>query len=143
VVTAIFGGVERRGSWSVARQLKARAILGGIVLDFRDAALPPGVTDLHVSAVFGGIEIIVPPGLSVEVSGTAIFGGFGHVERVPAVADPDRPVLRVRGRAVFGGVAVETRLPGESESDASRRPAGHRVLRAGHEARRLPAKSDR
>jgi hypothetical protein len=89
----------------------------------------------------GGVQLIVPPTLSVEVSGAAICGGFGHVERIAAQADPDRPVLRVRGVAVFGGVAVETRLPGESERDADRRHK--RALAAARGPRQLPAKTMR
>jgi cell wall-active antibiotic response 4TMS protein YvqF/uncharacterized protein DUF1707 len=135
-VAAIFGGIERRGPWRVPSRLDVVATMGGIELDFRDAVLGPGVTEIHVRAVFGGVQIIVPPNLPVEVSGTAIFGGFGHVERMPAQVDPGRPMLRVRGIAVFGGVSVETRLPGESEADAHRHR--HHALSHGREPRRLP-----
>ena len=90
-VLAIFGGVERRGTWTLPRHLQAFAILGGIVLDFREALLLPGVTELQIVAVMGGVELIVPPGLSVEVSGTAVMGGFGHVERVPDAARSRSP----------------------------------------------------
>jgi hypothetical protein len=125
-VIAIFGGVERHGAWRVPSHLQASAVFGGMSLDFREAVFAPGVTEIYVMALMGGVELIVPPGLSVEVSGTAIMGGFGHVERTPVQADPDRPLLRVHGLAVMGGVAVETRLPGESETDAHRRRSGDR-----------------
>jgi hypothetical protein len=91
------------------------------VLDFREARLPPGETHVSVFILMGGVQIIVPPELAVETSGMAIMGGFEHLERAPAVADPERPVLRVTGFAMMGGVAVETRLAGESERDARRR----------------------
>jgi hypothetical protein len=135
-VAAIFGGIERRGPWRVPAHLKVVATMGGIELDFRDAVLGPGVTEIHVRAVFGGVQIIVPPDLHVEVSGAAIFGGFGHVDRMPAQADAGRPVLRVRGIAVFGGVSVETRLPGESVADAHRHR--HNTIGQGRAPRRLP-----
>jgi hypothetical protein len=137
-VLAIFGGVERRGAWRLPRSVRAVAVMGGMVFDFRDAVFQPGVTEIEVLALMGGVQLIVPPSLAVEVSGTAIFGGFGHVERTPAQPDPDRPLLRVRGLALFGGVAVETRLPGESDQDAARRRrAPHGALGAGHEPKRL------
>jgi len=143
-VLALFGGVERRGAWTLPRHLKASAVLGGIVLDFREALLSPGVTEVHVLALMGGVQIIVPPGLSVEVSGTAIMGGFGHVERIPGRLDPEVPVLRVHGVAIMGGVAVETRLPGESESDAHRRRRrDRRAVGAGAPPRRLPERTGR
>lgn len=144
VVMAIFGGVERRGSWSPPNRLTVTAVMGGILLDFRDAVFLPGVTEIHVMAVMGGVHLIVPPTLPVEVSGTAIFGGFGHAERVVAQADPGRPLLRVHGVAFCGGVAVETRLPEESEKDAHRRRRHEcRGLPQSDAPRRLPAKSSR
>jgi len=142
-VVAVFGGVERRGAWVLPRHLEVRAVLGGVLLDFRQAALLPGVTDVHVVAVMGGAQIIVPPGLSVDVSGTAVLGGFGHVERVPAAIDPDRPVLRVHGLAVLGGVAVETRLAGETETDAHRRRHGPRAIGGRNEPPLLTEKTRR
>ncbi|HXX67491.1 MAG TPA: LiaF domain-containing protein [Polyangiaceae bacterium] len=142
-VMAIFGGVERRGSWTLPHRLNATAVMGGIQLDFREAVLPAGITEIRVVAVMGGVELIVPPNLPVEVTGTAICGGFGHVERVPAQVDPDRPLLRVRGVAIFGGVAVQTRLPGESELDAHRRHDRHRALPPRDAPRQLPAKTVR
>jgi hypothetical protein len=143
-VLALFGGVERRGAWSLPRYLKASAVFGGIVLDFREASLSPGVTEVQVLALMGGVQIIVPPGLSVEVAGTAIMGGFGHIERIPHRLDPEVPVVRVHGVAIMGGVAVETRLPGESESDAHRRRRrDRRALGAGAPPKRLPEKTER
>jgi hypothetical protein len=125
-VAAIFGGVERHGAWRVPSHMQASAVFGGMILDFREAVFSPGVTEVNVTAFMGGVQLIVPPGLSVEVSGTAVLGGFGHIERTAVQADPNRPVLRVHGLAIMGGVAVETRLPGESETDAHRRRSGDR-----------------
>ena len=107
-----------------------------------DVSWDLGFTEVQVLALMGGVQIIVPPGLPVEVAGTAIMGGFGHVERIPARLDPEVPVLRIRGAAVMGGVAVETRLPGESESEAHRRRRrDRRALRAGAPPKRLPEKT--
>ena len=122
-VLAILGGAERGGAWVLPRRLRVVAVLGGAVLDLREAIFAPGVTSIHVTASLGGVQILVPPSLPVEVSGTAILGGFAHVnaqlqERSIAGA---RSRLRIVGRATLGGVAVETRLPGESERDAHRR----------------------
>jgi hypothetical protein len=120
-VYAIMGGVDRRGAWTVPRRWRVVAMMGGAQLDLREARFPAGVIDLEVKAVFGGIQIIVPPGLAVEVHGTAIMGGFQHVNRVPAHPDPDAPLLRVHGIAIMGGVDITMRLPGESDRAAERR----------------------
>ncbi len=141
-VTTVFAGVERRGSWTLPQGFRAVAVMGGVVLDLRDASLAPGVTEIRVAAILGGVQLIVPPSLSVEVTGTAILGGFDHVDRVPAQADPGRPVLRVHGFALMGGIAVETRLPGEGEREAHRRRRGERrAFARGEEPKRLPEKT--
>ncbi len=120
-VYAIFGGVDRRGTWTVPRRWRVVATFGGALLDLREARFPAGVIDLEVRAVFGGVQIIVPPGLAVEVHGTAIMGGFQNVNRAPAHPDPEAPLLRIRGLAFMGGVEITMRLPGESERQAHRR----------------------
>jgi hypothetical protein len=43
-------------------RLKVLALFGGVLLDFREARLLPGVTEVHVVAVMGGAQLIVPPG---------------------------------------------------------------------------------
>jgi hypothetical protein len=120
-VYAVFGGVERRGRWTVPRRWRVVATFGGALLDLREARFPTGVIDLEVRAVFGGVQIIVPPGLAVEVQGTAIMGGFQNVNRAPAHPDPEAPLLRIRGLAFMGGVEITMRLPGESERQAHHR----------------------
>jgi len=120
-VYAIMGGVDRRGAWTVPRRWRVVAMMGGAQLDLREARFPAGVIDLEVKAVFGGVQIIVPPGLAVEVHGTAIMGGFQNVNRAPAHPDPSAPLLRVHGIAIMGGVDITMRLPGENDRAARRR----------------------
>ena len=110
---SVFGSVTRRGNWTVPRKLEVRAIFGSVELDFREAQLPAGVIELHVRSTFGSIEITVPPHLAIEAEGSAIFGSFDHVSRVPGQAAPDAPVLRVIGTSIFGSVEIHMRLPGE------------------------------
>lgn len=139
----IMGGTSRRGQWTPPRKLRIIALMGGAELDFREAALAPGVTEVHITAVMGGVNIVVPPHLAVEMDGSAIMGGFEHSDRAPTHPDPDRPILRVYGLAIMGGVNIETRLVGESESDARRRLRQHRrELAAGRRAPALPPRRD-
>lgn len=118
-VSAVFSSIERRGSWQVPGAIRARSVFGSTVLDFREARFTAAVTELRVAAVFGNLEIVVPPNLAVECEGSAVFGNFEGGGS--AVADPDRPILRITGRAVFGNIEVRTQLPGESAWDAHRR----------------------
>jgi hypothetical protein len=118
---AIMGGASRKGQWTPARRTTIIAMMGGVDLDFRSAALAPGVTEITVVAVMGGVEIIVPPGLAVECEGIGIMGGFDHHTESTTLAHADTPLLRIKGVALMGGVELRTRLPGESAADARRR----------------------
>jgi hypothetical protein len=125
-MTGVLGASTRAGPWIVPRETYAVAVMGGVELDFREARFGPGLTELTALALWGGVEIIVPPGLQVECSGAGILGGFVHQrdqlsEASAGSGDPRSPVLRVNGVALMGGVNVSARLPGESERDAARR----------------------
>jgi hypothetical protein len=79
-----------------------------------------------------GVEIIVPPGVHVELNGFALMGGFGESGGRELPSDPDAPVLRIGGVAVMGGVDLQVRLPGLTAGDAR---AADRLAR--REAKRL------
>lgn len=111
----IFGSTERRGAWTPGAHQRALTVFGSLELDFTQALLPPGVTEIEVKVVFGSIEIFVPPHVEVDCEGVAILANFESVERASAERDPQAPRLRVRGFAVFGNVEVITRVPGKKK----------------------------
>ncbi|HET7276362.1 MAG TPA: DUF1707 domain-containing protein [Longimicrobiaceae bacterium] len=118
-VIAVMGGTEQRGHWTPAARVVVVTAMGGAELDFREARLPPGVTDVYVFAVMGGAEIIVPPGLRIESNGIAIMGGWGHSQHdAPERRDPNAPILRIGGLAIMGGVDITERQRGETAKDA-------------------------
>jgi hypothetical protein len=118
---AVMGAHERTGSWIVPRQLKVVVLMGYAELDLREARFGPGVTDIEVFVMMGGVGIIVPPGVRVESMGAAFMGGFELQAGDATALSPAHPILRVGGVVVMGGVETETRLPGESEKEAKRR----------------------
>jgi hypothetical protein len=126
------GGTSHRGFWVPARKNVVVGILGGCEMDLREAQLAPGVTEIMVVAFMGGVEIVVPPWLQVEVSGIGIMGGFEHQQSSRPTQAPGAPVLRISGLAMMGGASVSVRYPGESASDARRRVKQER------KAKRLP-----
>jgi hypothetical protein len=108
VVMAVMGSAERRGRWQVPEQCTAVAIMGGCLLDLRAAQLSAPVTTINAVAIMGGIEVIVPPGVRVDMSGLPLMGGWAnHVrgEDLPF----DAPQVHIRGFALMGGVEVRTR----------------------------------
>ncbi len=109
----VMGGVDRKGRWTPARRHLAIAWMGGAFLDFREAVLRPGVTDVYCFAKWGGIEIAVPPGLDVDVSGFALMGSLERVAQESGSTDPRRPQLHFHALAVMGGIEVKVLKPGE------------------------------
>ncbi len=120
-IVAIMGGSARKGRWSPARKNYAIAVMGGSELDFREAVMGPGVTELQIFTLCGGVEVVVPPGLNVESHGIAIMGGFEHAADDYHSPDPNAPTLKITGVAIMGGVEVTVRHPGETARDARRR----------------------
>ena len=121
VIVGIMGGGSRRGTWIPARTNWAVGLMGGCELDFRDAQLGPGVTEVRVLAIMGGIEIIAPPDVQVEASGIGIMGGFDVSSHYNAPTRPDAPIIRVTGLAIMGAASVKVRYPGETARDARHR----------------------
>jgi hypothetical protein len=137
---AIMGSVVRSGQWTPPRVLRVAAVMGSVELDYREAALAPGVSELVANAVMGSVDIIVPPSLAVEMQGSAIMGSFEFTQRTPVLADPDCPILRVHGVSFMGSVTIKTRLPGESGLDAFfRRRRERKALREGAKIGLLPS----
>ena len=118
---SVLGGNTRAGRWIPARKTFGLSILGGVSLDYREALLGPGVTEVNLLAVLSGVDIIVPPEMAVEVDGMAVLGGFDYQTDAPLRSNPNLPTLRIRGLAVLGGVNVQVRLPGETAREAKKR----------------------
>ncbi|TDQ55340.1 DUF1707 SHOCT-like domain-containing protein [Actinorugispora endophytica] len=110
-ITAVFGSAERTGRWLVEPRTNVSALFGSVELDLREAVLSQREVVVQCGVVFGGLEVVVPPGVRVTNSTTAIFGGAtlkGLASDVPA----DAPVVRLTGALIFGGVEVKTLAPG-------------------------------
>ncbi len=103
-VICVFSGSERKGG-TPALHTRSVNVFGGSDFDFRDAELQPGsVYTIDCVAVFGGVDIIVPKDVNVDVRGFGIFGGF---DGTSFKGDPNAPTIRVNGFALFGGVDVK------------------------------------
>jgi hypothetical protein len=109
VLAAVMGGHGRKGAWLVPRHLKIVAVMGGVELDLRAARFGPGVTEIEILVIMGGVEIVVPPGMRVETLVITAMGGAETDVRELAPGDPDAPILRISGFAALGGVGVTTR----------------------------------
>jgi hypothetical protein len=84
---------------------------GGGSLDLSDATLDPQGATIHLNALFGGGNLVVPETWNVE---TKIMGIGGVGDGRPKVERPaDAPTLRLEGTAIFGGWGITS--AGEDE----------------------------
>ncbi|MFD9222873.1 DUF1707 domain-containing protein [Streptomyces sp. NPDC060064] len=104
---AFWGGFGRKGTWTVGRKFTTFTLMGGGELDLREARFEDRETVIRCFAIMGGVHIVVPPDLNVEVGGFGLMGGFGEQGQSEGLPDPAAPRVRITGFAIMGGVGVE------------------------------------
>lgn len=107
VATGIFGGPSVASASPSFRRGSLTAIFGGVTLDLRHARPAPEGATVTATAVFGGVDILVPRGWRITTRSTPIFGGVDDKTDQTAEVPVDAPVLHVDALAVFGGVGLK------------------------------------
>jgi Domain of unknown function (DUF1707)/Cell wall-active antibiotics response 4TMS YvqF len=104
-VAAVFGRERRDGRWVVPEHLAVAAVFGEVVLDLRDALLQARRTTVLATVIGGTVHLIVPDGVTVQTTGTAVLsrtsGQLGG-----QLAAPEAPVIEIRTLALAGRVRV-------------------------------------
>lgn len=104
-VLALFGDVTRSGRWRLGRRVRALGLFGGVRLDLRGAEVTGEEITVEVDAVCGAVDVVVPHGVVLDMTGYALFGAQNAdagEERPPAGA----PVVHLRARTAFGSLTV-------------------------------------
>ncbi|WP_306999100.1 DUF1707 SHOCT-like domain-containing protein [Amycolatopsis thermophila] len=106
---AVMSGVTRKGPWTVPAEHTSVAFWGGVEMDLRSARFAERHTTITAVAIMGGIDIVVPDDIIVEVTGIGFMGAFEGQDRDGASTQPPppgAPVVKVTGLAFWGGVTV-------------------------------------
>jgi predicted membrane protein len=105
---AVMGGVHRVVESSDFRGGEATAIMGAVELDLRGSTIATSPAVIDVFAMWGGIEITVPPEWKVDVKAMPILGGLENKAR-STVRDSSLPTqeLVIRGTAIMGGIEIK------------------------------------
>ena len=101
---AVLGGVQQAYNTQDFQGGESSAIMGGVELDLRQAAMQAEQAVITTFVMWGGIKIRVPSTWSVLVQGVPFLGGFDDKTAKPA--DPSARRLIIRGTAVMGGVEL-------------------------------------
>jgi hypothetical protein len=107
----IHSGMRRlrlTGRWQVARQTHISADLGSVRIELTEAEFDDRVVDLHVYTGWGGITVIVPRGVGVQI--THHRGGVDSRLEPPV---PGLPLVRLDVTTSIGKVRL--RHPGRQD----------------------------
>ncbi len=118
-LVSIAAGGERRGRWRLGDHLRVIAVFTVRTLDLGTAQTEAPESLITIITAFGGATIIVPQGVSIQLSGSGVFGGSNdkRAERPPF---PGSPLIRIRAFSLFGGVELDDRPPRRNLLDTTR-----------------------
>src|SRR6185437_9667240 len=124
-VLALFGDVNRSGRWRLGRRVRALGLFGGVRLDLRGAEVTGEEISVEVDALCGAVDVVVPHGVVLDMSGYALFGAQNAdagAERPPTGAPVVHLRARARRSAVSPSAAAELTPNGASGAPAPAPP---------------------
>lgn len=102
--SAVFSGGQYKFAGERFMGTTINAVFGGIDLDLRDAIIEEDVV-INATAIFGGIDILVPSNVKVKVSNVPIFGGVDN--KASYSSDPMAPTIYLNSTCMFGGIDIK------------------------------------
>ena len=100
IVGATLSKARRQGYWEVPGRLQVNVTLGKVVLDFTQAKLTTPTVDVEVSGMLASIDVLVPAGMRVDISGLATPLGKSQVSG--GSSGDDGALIRVVGTLTLG-----------------------------------------
>jgi hypothetical protein len=104
-VLGLFGDVSRSGRWRLGQRVTALGLFGGVSLDLRHAEVTAAEVWVNVRAVCGAVEVVVPHGVELDMSGFAVFGAQ-RADGGEAPVAAGAPIVHLRARTAFGSLTV-------------------------------------
>lgn len=104
----IFGGAKRRIAPGVFKGGKVSCIFGGTEIDLTQTTLNEGKVVLDLSAIFGGVSLLVPSDWIVHVEVNSILGGFEDKRHVFNGDKNSSRELYIKGSTIFGGGEIKS-----------------------------------
>lgn len=110
-LSATFSSIEGISIAVMPTLFELRALFGSFELDFRHTTFQPGITEIHIDATFGNVEVVLPPHVAVERHGDFTFCSYtlkdkgfkgGH-----NFLPPDAPVVRFTGSAFMSNIEIK------------------------------------
>ena len=104
IYSATFSDNKVKLSKDEFKNAKLDATFGSVTLDLSECDITKdGV--ITASAIFAGVDIIVPQDVNVKIKSTGIFGGTDN--KAKNKNDENRKTLYIDSFALFGGVEIK------------------------------------
>lgn len=110
----LFSHAVRRGRLRLPRRTFVLSAFSDVDLDLRSAEITRARTSIISFIVFGNVDIYVPDGIAVDVTGLTVFGRRREWGRDPVQLDT--PLFRVRVLGLFATVDI-WRVPDDVKGD--------------------------
>ena len=106
--TAILGASKLgKGPWRPGKKVTAIAIMGGCEIDFREAELEDGVTEVKAISILGDVNVVAKPDLPVNMSGISILGSRNMSRSKDLIPSLNaKKSVRVKTTCIIGGCYV-------------------------------------
>ena len=101
--SAFFSSKELCVSEELFEGAALNAVFGGVTYDLREAVVEKDAL-IRVSALFGGVTVLLPANVKVKIGTTSLFGG---VSSKRAKVSGDAPTVYITGGCLFGGATIK------------------------------------
>ena len=82
-------------------------IFGGSEIDLTQADMTnPAV--LEVTAIFGGVTLIIPSNWAIKSEAVTVFGGIGDKRKIAPLTESPSKTLVLKGTMIFGGMEIKS-----------------------------------
>lgn len=101
---AVFSGQDVKLDGEVFMGAEINAVFGGVTLDLRGAVIGYDCV-INASAIFGGVDVILPDGVNVKINSNSVFGGVSNKRK--KVETENAVSVYINGTCMFGGVDIK------------------------------------
>ncbi len=84
--------------------VRLTAVFGGIECDLTRAIITDDAV-IDITAIFGGVDVALPPNVNVKLTSNSVFGGVSLKDYKDF--DPNLPTIYITGNCVFGGADIK------------------------------------
>jgi predicted membrane protein len=100
---SVFSGSKQKFMQQEFRGGRINCIFGGADVDLSGSSLAPGMNELQIDVIFGGVNLVVPSDWKIHLKNSSILGGFTDKRTVIKESPDTSRILVIKASTIFGG----------------------------------------